>query len=558
MGQRGSVEGAMRGTLCCFLFCLQVVTLLACGYGAPLDEAQPPVADLDDAADLGAAPDVAVEDQGAPEMPSPLDLGEEELAQDLVEPDPAPDATEDVAPEDVAPEDAAPEVEDDVSPVEEQGEEEEAPAWTREDFCEEVEGFGPVFSAELGRWRAQDDAAPWPRGGLLLVGSSTARRWEEFARLYSGYGPLQRGFGGAQLGEVALRAQELVVRHDPAAVVVFAGTNDVAASVPAEVVVGRFRCLRQRIGLGLGWDRPVFFVGITPTPARWAQWPAAASVNAQIQALERDDPALRYVDVPASFLETGAPPERSLFVSDGLHLSPAGYARWEAALGPVLRSALSPRPPAPAAPLPPGARLLIDLGPNNAGDGEDSPSPDYLGQHWNNWHPRDGDAEILPGERLAGLRDSQGGATGVELVIAGGFSGNGWANGGLRWPDQAKLGALAVGSATGDFFFSDDEDRPGALFFQGLDPAQRWTLRVFASREDPQRRVTRYVVSGAQTVSGELQTSGEGAGQGRQGNDDDVLSWSGLRADAWGRLFVEVSAQEGPYGYLSLLELVAE
>ena len=32
-----------------------------------------------------------------------------------------------------------------------------------------------------------------------------------------------------------------------------------------------------------------------------------------------------------------------------------------------------------------GDRILIDLGPSNSDDGEATPSPDYLGQHWNNW-----------------------------------------------------------------------------------------------------------------------------------------------------------------------------
>ena len=35
--------------------------------------------------------------------------------------------------------------------------------------------------------------------------------------------------------------------------------------------------------------------------------------------------------------------------------------------------------------MPRGTRVLVDLGPNNDGDGEDTPNPDHLGQRWNNW-----------------------------------------------------------------------------------------------------------------------------------------------------------------------------
>lgn len=437
-----------------------------------------------------------------------------------------------------------------------------APDFAETDFCQEISTFGPVFQSTIERWRAQDDRSPPPEGGLLIVGSSSVRRWDGFARAYRAHRPIQRGFGGAQLGEVALFAQDLVVRHNPRAVIVFAGTNDVAADVPPDVVVTRFRCLRQRIGLGLGWDRPVFFIGITPTPARWETWDKADAVNQSVKALEADDPALRYVDVPAAFLATGSPPDASLFVSDRLHLSPAGYALWDSALNPAVTSTLTPLPGVEAPPEPPpapGTRWLIDLGPNNDGDGEDTPSPDYLGQHWNNWHALNGDGRALPGEHLDDLRSAQGTQTPVDLVIAGGFGANGWANGGFRWPQRDALDDLAVGSATGDFFYSDGDDRPGGLFLKDLDPARRYTLRLFASRDDEQRRVTRFIISGADEQTLTLQTSGPGAGQGGALlNDDDVLTFTGLRPDAWGQLFIEVDVVEGLYGYLSLVALTVE
>ena len=435
------------------------------------------------------------------------------------------------------------------------------PDAAHEEHCAEVEGFGPVFADVVATWGRQDDAAPWPSSPLVLVGSSSVRRWEGFAEVFSDYEPLQRGFGGAQLGEVALDAQDLVVRHAPRAVLVYAGTNDVAAGVSAAVVVERFRCLRQRIGQGVGWDRPVFFIGITPSPARWASWDVARAVNMGVLALEDGDPAVHYVDVPAAFLATGAPPAASLFVSDGLHLSPEGYALWSGALRPAVEGVLAPLPRAASGVdgLAPGDRVLIDLGPNNAGDGEDSPSPDYLGQRWNNWHGLDGDGQVLPGEHLDDLQTTTGEVTSIDLVIAGGFSANGWANGGLRWPSAELLGDLAVGSATGDFFFVSGADVPGALFLRGLDPARRYTLRLFASRDDVERRITRFRVTGAATVSATVQTSGAGAaGAGGTANDDDVIAFAGVQPDAWGHVFVDLGLEEGSYAYLSLLELRAE
>lgn len=427
------------------------------------------------------------------------------------------------------------------------------------DPCAEVDAFWPNYADTIATWTAQDDLAPWPADPVVFVGSSTLRRWEGLARAYTDHTPLQRGFGGAQLAEVARSCQDLVVRHDPRAVVVFAGTNDVDAGVDAQVVVERFRCLRQRLAAALGADRPLVFVGITPTPARWSQWEQASAVNQAVAALAEEDDGVWYADTPTAFLATGSPPDASLFVEDGLHLSDAGYALWDSVLRPVVEAVTDPTPPASAAPLAPGTRLLLDLGPSNAEDGEPTPSPDYLGQRWNNWYPIEGDQEVLPGEHLDNLVTSAGAPTDVDLVVTGGFLCNGRANGGLLWPDGTLLGDLAVGSATGDFFYVLADDKTGGFFLRGLDPAARYTLRLFASRDDSERRVTRYTASGATSASGTLQTSGPGAGhEGGTGNDDDVVELTNLEPDPWGHLFVDVAIEEGSYAYLSLLELSVE
>ncbi len=419
--------------------------------------------------------------------------------------------------------------------------------------CDEVNAFAPEFTDDVARWAAQDALGGWPTDPVVFVGSSTIRRWEGLASAYTDRSPLQRGFGGAQLGEVALLADTLINRHAPRAVVVFAGTNDVAAGVPAEVVAARLRCLRARV------SAPLVFVGITPTPARWASWPVAEAVNAAAAALAEADPGVEYVDVATPFLATGAPPDASLFGADGLHLSAAGYALWNAALRPVVERVTPATVPPTPAPLAAGARLLIDLGPTEAEDGEVTPSPDYLGQHWNNWHTTRGGQGALAGEQRVDLVSATGEATTVDLVIAGGFLANGRRNGGLLWPSAERLGALAVGSATGDFFYVEGDDAPGALFFRGLDPSRRFTLALFAARDDAERRVTRFVVTGADQVEGTLQTSGAGAGaDGATTNDDTVLRLGGLRPDAQGHLFVDVQIAEGTYAYLSALELTAD
>lgn len=69
--------------------------------------------------------------------------------------------------------------------------------------------------------------------------------------------------------------------------------------------------------------------------------------------------------------------------------------------------------------------------------------------------------------------------------------------------------------------------------------------------------MTRYTVYGASTATADLQTSGDGAGTG-QGNDDDVATFTGVRPDRWGQIFVDVAIAEGSYAYLGILALTLE
>ena len=427
------------------------------------------------------------------------------------------------------------------------------------DHCTEaLADFSTGYDTTIATWVEQDGLSTGVPSPVVFTGSSSIRRWEGLAAAYTDFSPVQRGFGGAQVAEVAVWADELVNHHEPRGVVVFAGTNDVAIGVSAEATVARFRCLRERIWTAHGQALPVLFIGITPTPSRWAQWETASAVNEAVAALAEEDEGLVYVDVPAAFLATGSPPEESLFVSDMLHLSESGYALWDSVLRPAVEEAIHASEPASGPSLSAGTRILVDLGPSDGDDGQHTASPDHLDQHWNNWFPLDGGASILPGERLGDLVSVDGTSTVVDLVITGGFSTNGRQNGGLLWPSSDQLGDLAVGTATEDYFYATSDDITGGLMLRELDPSATYTLRLFASRDDDETRLTTYRVTGATTAEATLQTSGAGSGSSGNGNDDDIAELTGVRADPYGHLFIDVELTEGRYAYLSLLELTVE
>lgn len=428
-----------------------------------------------------------------------------------------------------------------------------APPWS-DAPCDGLSVESSPYAGQVERFRYQASLAPPDPGQLVVVGSSSIRRWERAAEDLAPWGVVQRGLGGAWMTDIAGFADTLVFASEPAAVVVFAGTNDLAGGSTVDEVDARTRCLLEQTWSTLG-RAPVLYLGVTPTPARWDDWSRAAELNARMADLAADHPGVVYVDTPTAFLQTGSPPDAALFDADGLHLSPAGYALWTAVLTEALRDTLPQRAaPSPAA-LPAGTRLRVDLGPANAADGAVTPDAG-----WSSWHDAAvGGEQVLAGEVKGDLVTTTGEPTGVRLLITGGFLSYGFANGGLLDPDPALLGAFAVPEATGDFFYVDGADNPGRLALTGLDPDGRYALHLFASRDwCSEDRVTRYTASGGHGLAtGTLQTSGWAlsADGSACGNDHTVVTLEDLQPDAWGQLHLDVAAESGSYAYLSALEL---
>ena len=400
---------------------------------------------------------------------------------------------------------------------------EEARPTPPHDPCPALAGFKPRHTATIERFRDLDSQAAHASGGLLFLGSSSIRLWEGLARAYADRRPIQRGIGGAEVAELALHTDALVTPHAPRGVVVFAGTNDVAAGVAPDTVVARFECLREGVRATLGPSVPVFFIGITPTPARWAQWAEADAVNEAIASLASTDPGLVYVDVPSVFLETGQPPSRDLFVADGLHLSTAGYALWNLPLRTAIDAVLPPEPAQGSsdAPLPAGTRLVLALIHDPTGP---TPGQDGRRIHWNTWSSGPTRRAVLAGERLDGLRTDKGVPTGLSAVATGDFR---------------SQGRVA-----------------GGVVLRGLDPEARYALRLSAGGDGG--RATTWTVHGAGTHSATLPQGNRRNPSGRPSTEAPHIRFERLRPDPWGQIFIHTPAGTPADLDLAWLELIAE
>lgn len=428
--------------------------------------------------------------------------------------------------------------------------------------------YAQPFRSDIDRWVAQDAIAPPAAGSILFTGSSSIRRWEQLALDFADYRITQRGFGGSQFEDLNGYVDEIVLPYSPSAIVIWEGTNDINSGETGDEVVADYQTFVSTVHAAQP-EVEIFWLGIMPTPGRFALEVENTSANTQIAAIAASSDRLHYIDLPAAFNALN-PPAGTDFVSkfvDPIHLNRDGYDLWTSVIRPQVESVIAPNKAfAPnAETLRPGARLLFDFGPSNPEDGDATLGTDSNGLVWNNWHEAEGNVAVNAGERLTNLVGSDGVATGINLTITGGFATNGKLQGGLLAPSEALLGDLAVATATQDYFFSSadglqgggNDDRPGGFMLDGLDPDLTYNFRFFGSRNTTQIRETEYLVTGANSSSDTLQTSGQniGANGVYDGNESRVAEVFGIRPDRFGQVFIDVTLVQGSFAYLNAMEV---
>jgi hypothetical protein len=429
----------------------------------------------------------------------------------------------------------------------------------------------PPPPAEVQRWVSQDAADPLADESVLFIGSSSIRRWETLTRDFADYNVIQRGWGGSWFSGVNDYSPWVAWPYEPRAIVMWAGTNDLNGGQSAQWVLDEYREFVTNMRANSpGSD--FFWISILPNYGNADKNAVRMQANALIKAeIDADTTGkLHYIDL-ATYFEHVRDTDPNLFRAyyvDDLHMSRLGYAKWLEVVRPSLESVVAPNKAvaANANTLQPGEKLFFDFGPSDPAEGD--PTVTAGGNHWNNWVPTGAGGLVNVGEHVAGLVDSTGRNTGIGMTIAAGFQVNGKTKGGLLSPDPAKFGPyaeLAVPTATEDYFYSSadgllggsDDDLPGGIMMTGLDPAQEYEFRFLGSRNDSQTRVTEYAVAGATSGSAQLQTSGPGSGSSGNGNDDDVAVVSGVRPDAFGQVWIDVTVIQGSYAHLNAMEVIA-
>ena len=192
------------------------------------------------------------------------------------------------------------------------------------------------WEPDIAQFEAQDRASPPRPGSIVFVGSSSIKMWTSLDRDFPGVPVLNRGFGGSEAGDVAQFAERIVVPYKPPVVVFYAGDNDLNAGKTPAQVLAAFQSFVGTMHRDLPRTR-IIFVSIKPSIARWSIVDKMRAANQLVRDYVRTDDRLAYVDVFTPMLDASGQPRRELYIEDGLHMTPQGYAIWRDLIAPVIR-----------------------------------------------------------------------------------------------------------------------------------------------------------------------------------------------------------------------------
>ena len=180
------------------------------------------------------------------------------------------------------------------------------------------------FESEVSALEARLSQLPISSSPVVFYGSSSIRLWKSLQQDFSGYAVLNCGFGGSRLTDCVRYANRIVLPRKPSAIVIYAGDNDLAIGTPPEKV---FQSFKQLFAIFRTYSPsiPIAFVSVKPSPARLMFLENILRFNRLVDDFLKTQSQTEYIDVCSDMLGQDRKPIQALFVSDQIHLSPAGY-----------------------------------------------------------------------------------------------------------------------------------------------------------------------------------------------------------------------------------------
>ena len=145
-----------------------------------------------------------------------------------------------------------------------------------------------------------------------------------------------RGFGGSFLIDSVYFADRIIIPYHPRMIVLYAGTNDIAAGKKPQQVLEDFKLFVSTVRAKLPETRLAYISNAT-NPARWSQVEQVKETNQLIADYMKTVSNSVFIDVFPQMLLPDGQPNPEIYSADRLHMNEKGYALWTGIVAPYLQ-----------------------------------------------------------------------------------------------------------------------------------------------------------------------------------------------------------------------------
>ncbi len=203
-------------------------------------------------------------------------------------------------------------------------------------------GTGPIRRYEWFRKLWSEKRTAWAKrvaqdqGSVVFLGDSITQGWgNELERQFPGVKLANRGISGDTTRGVLIRMQEDVLALKPAAVVLLIGTNDLEEKATPEIIAANLKLILAALKQH-NPKMPIVLCQVFPSSESKKRSAAdIKKVNTLYAAAVKGDAQITFIETWPLFANAAGDAKSEEF-PDLLHPNKLGYAKWAAALRPVL------------------------------------------------------------------------------------------------------------------------------------------------------------------------------------------------------------------------------
>jgi lysophospholipase L1-like esterase len=192
--------------------------------------------------------------------------------------------------------------------------------------------FQKLWTERRSAWATQVEE---DQGAVVFLGDSITQGWKGLPAAFPGVKVANRGISGDTTRGVLIRLDEDVLALNPAAVVLLIGTNDLEEGATPEVIAGNLKLILAALE-GHDPEMPIILCQVFPSSPEKDRPPdQIQAVNALYLEAVKGDPQVVYLETWPLF----AGPDGNAKIEefpDLLHPNELGYAKWGAAVRPIL------------------------------------------------------------------------------------------------------------------------------------------------------------------------------------------------------------------------------